>query len=363
MKGRSLLVVAIFLFSNVCPAQVIDARVTDYGWIDILPPLRTLLDDAVEDLEADLNADQPIRDPKRFLKGTANSTLLAPKGVGTDYANDTSNLLVAVGIGAAWDGEKDVALEDEMSGLAGASSLVIGSRLHHLGWSTILGQDARKFTGYMNIGQYSHSQTIPSGDIDILGDIEGVNLGLHLRHDWIEGRGDDWWGWGGVKLHLGYEYSKNTVELDTTIDREFELDTGQGVIRNQIKGNPHYEIDTVIHSFPLEISSDVRFLNIFTLYGGLGADFNTGHSIGKGEVSGDVNPLICVNGICSTLDALPELEVRANLDAKANIDAITYRYFGGLQIDLSHHMHVYGQAEKLIGTEVVGVAVGLKYSH
>lgn len=351
MNVKSFILILFLLMSRQSNSQIVQARVTDYGWLDILPPLRTLLDDAVEDLESDINRDQPIRDAQRFLKGTANSTLLSGKGIGTDYANH-SDLLIGVGLGATYDGEKDVALEDEYSGLGGASSIVIGARLPN-----------RRFLAFLNYGNYSYGQTLPAGDIDIAGKLDTSNFGLHLRYDWIDGKGDEWLGWGGVKVNLGYEYSKNEIELKTRLNEELEIDTGQGVIRSQIQGDPRYEIESKVHSFPLEISSDVRFLKFFTLYGGLGADVNFGSATGKGKVSGDVNPLVCINGLCSTFSALPEVEVKANLDAKSKIKETTYRYFGGLQINFTEHLHVFGQGERLIGTEVVGVAVGLKYTN
>lgn len=344
-------------------SQILVARVTDYGWLNILPPLRDLLDEAVQDLQNDINQEQPIRNSKRFIEGSAHSTLLASKGLGADYNNPANNILIGLGAGVAWDAETDVALNDEISGVAGASSFVVGTRLHHLGWTKVLGQKAEKFTGYINFGSFSQPYTIPAGDIKILSDISGMNVGVHIRYDWINGQGDDWWGWGGIKITAGYEYSKKKIGLNTKLNEEFELDTGQGIIRNQILGSPHYEIATSIHSFPVEISTYVRFLKLFTLYGGLAADYNSGLSKGTGEVMGEATPLICVNGLCSTLDALPEVEIKGNLDADVIIRSLSFRYFGGLQINLPHHLHAYGQVQRLIGTEVIGVGVGIKYSH
>ena len=359
-----LLLIMLFILPMYSWARPIEVNVRDYGWITSFPVIRDTLDFYLQGIENDLNDDQPVLDPKRINYGTANSTVLASKGLGTDYANDPQRYIISVGVGAAWDEERNVALKDEVSGVGAASSVSVGVRMDHLVKTNIFGLDPKRIMGFVNLGAIKHSETLPGRDIDIAGDISAQNLGIHFRYDLIDKRGSDFFGWGGVKLHVGYELNRNEVDLATTLDEPISLDTGgQGVLGGRLTGTPTFEVETLTHSFPLEASTSLLFLNIFTLYGGLGADVNFGESEGKGNTKGNFNTIACTSGACVGETVLPQLEVQANFDAYAEVRNITFRAFSGLQLDLPFGLHAYGQAEQMLGTKVLGLSTGLKYTY
>lgn len=344
------LLLFIFLTTNLY-ARPIEIRVRDYGWITSFPVVRDVLDFYLQEIENDINDQQPVLNPKRLNYGTANSTVLAAKGLGTDYVNEPEEYLISLGVGAAWDGQKNEALKDEISGVGGATSLSVGKKLKD------------RLMGFVNIGTLKHNQNIPGDDIDIAGDIETFNLGFHARYDLVQKQGTDFWGWGGIKVHVGYEYSRNDVDLSTDLDEPLLVDSGgQGIIEGRLTGKPTFEVKTITHSIPLEVSSNVLFLNIFSAYGGLGADYNYGESVGKGKTKGDFTTLACTSGACVGETVLPQLEVQANYDAKSQVKDLTFRAFGGLQMDLPMNLHVFGQVEQILGTKVIGLNTGLKYS-
>lgn len=359
MRIKQFFFILLLLHSSISFSQVIQIKVTDYGWLESIPPLKPLLDDYLETVEQDLNRDQPIRDTERLMEGTANSTALASKGVGSDYASYMKKYLVGASLGVAIDAEKDVGLEDEVSGLGGAAGIIFGARMSELEIYSFFGLDLNKLAVYANAGGVSHSRIFPGiDDTDLDAEISATNLGLHFRYDWIDGSGDEWFGWGGIKTHFGYDFSYNTLTFQNDLDQNLELDTGFGILNGQLKGTPRYKIKTNIHSFPFEISSDVRFLKVFTIFGGTGVDFNFGKSVGSGEVKADVTPLFCSSGICSNLD-LPETKIEANLDNTENVDALTIRGFAGLQLNISR-VRIFGQVNKVFGNEVVGASAGIR---
>lgn len=342
----------VLFLSSPAFARPIDVNVRDYGWLTSFQPAKDALDFYLQGVEDEINEEQPILDPSRVNYGTANSSVLSAKGLGTDYVNDPKRYSISLGIGAAWDNEKDEGIKDEISGAAAASALTVGYRFD------------QKLMGFISFGTLRHAQNFPGRDIDIAGDIDGAHFGAHVRYDLVEKRGTDFFGWGGVKIHTGYEFNVNEVELTTTLNEKVSVDTGgQGLLEGTLTGNPEYQVKTTTHSFPLEISTNVLFLNIFSLYSGLGADLNFGQSVGKGRVEGDFSTLACTSGICVGETVLPQLEAKANFDSRSTVRTLTFRAFGGLQLDLPLGLHAFGQVEQMLGTKVIGVTTGLRYSY
>lgn len=339
---KSFFLFLILLATTPLYARPIELTVRDYGWLTSFQPLKDALDFYVQGEENKLNDDQPILNPSRVTQGTANASVLASKGLGTDYVNTPDKYQLTLGVGGAVDNEKDVAIKDDISGAAAASSMSLGARL------------SPKLMGYVNFGTFTHAQIFPSGSYDIAGDINSTNFGVHLRYDL---------GWGNLKLHTGYEYNVNEVNLSSKIDEPLELNTGgAGILSGRITGTPVYKVDTETHSIPLELSSHVKFL-FLNLYGGVGSDFNFGRSVGKGNIKGDVTSLACTSGVCVSETVLPQLQAQANYNARSNVRNFTFRAFGGLQLDLPFGLHAFAQVEQMLGTQVIGASSGLKYTY
>lgn len=359
-----ILILFLILFPAFTLARPLEIRVRDYGWITSFPAIRDTLDFYLQGIEDDLNEDQPVVSPMRVNYGTANSTVLASKGLGTDYVNNPERYQISVGVGAAWDEERDVALKNEISGVGAAASVAVGIRLDHLTDRKIWGANPKRFMVYANLGALKYEKELPGRDIDIAGEIFAQNFGLHIRYDLIEKNGTEYWGWGGIKLHAGYELNRNEVELATTLDEPVLIDTGpQGVLEGRLTGKPTFEVRTLTHSFPLEASTSLLFLNVFSLYGGFGADLNFGESVGEGDTKGDFATLACTSGVCVGETVLPQIDVVANYDGHSQVRNVTFRTFAGLQLDLPMDLHAYVQSERMLGTKVIGFSMGLKYTY
>lgn len=358
------LTILAILFSGVVGAKPIEITVTDYGWITSFPAIRNTLDFYLDGIEDQLSEDQPIRDPSRVNYGVANSSVLASKGLGTDYVNEPEKYLISLGIGGAWDAEKDKGIKEEISGAASASSLTLGAPFSNLVESEkIFGLYSKRLMGFVNFGYFSHSQDFPGKDIDIAGDLRSANFGVHF-YDLVEKLGTDFWGWSGIKVHTGYEFNHNDVDLETTVNETLEVDTGGlGVLSGNLTGNPTFNITTTTHSFPLEFSTGVLLLNVMTVYGGYGADFNFGRSKGEGDAKGDVLTLACTSGLCVGETVLPQAEVQVNYDAEAQVKNVTSRSFAGIQFDFPFRLSGYVQATHWISTKVRSASAGVTYTY
>jgi hypothetical protein len=269
--------------------------------------------------------------------------------VGTDYVTQIKEYLIGISIGAAADFERNVAIKGVESGLGGAAGLVVGKRLND------------RLNIYANIGGLSHSQTFQGiAGSTLEGEITTFNTGIHFRYDLLPGSGDRWFGWGGVKAHFGYEYNYNELSFVNDLNEDINVDLGgQAVLQGRLKGHPAYTITSKTHSLPLEFSTDLKFWKYFALFGGLGGDLNFGQAKGEGDVKAKItSPLQCVSGLCTNLN-LPEIEAQGNLNEKENVELLTTRGFGGMQLTFGD-FSAYGMVNKTFGTKILGVTLGGK---
>lgn len=336
----------LLLLSLPLYARPVEVTVRDYGWLTSFPAARDVLDFYLQEEENKINEDQPILDPSRVNEATVMSSVLAAKGIGTDYTLNPRKYILSASVSGAWDEERDVAIKDQISGAAIASSLAFGFRL------------SERMLGFLNVGALEGKKAIPGEDVDIAGEIDSTTFGFHLRYDLVESRGN----WTGLMLHTGYELNRNHVEFSTTLDEPLSIDTGgQGILEGRLTGTPTFDVKTLTHSIPLELSSGYRVLSVFTFYGGLGLDLNFGESVGKGNTKGNIATLACTSGVCVGETVLPQLEVQANYDAKAEVRRLTGRAFAGLGIDLPAGLSAYAQGAQVLGTKVLSLSTGLKY--
>ena len=346
-----LFLVLLTLFLTIPSfARPIELDVRDYGFLTSFPPLKDVLDFYIAEEEDTLNLDQPILNPSRINSGTANATFLAGKGLGTDYVNDPKRFSISLALGAAVDAEENVAYKDEISGAGALSAITLGYRIND------------KLLGFFSFGTLKFNQSFPGKDVDIYGDIQGSHVGAHLLYDLVEKKGNEWFGWGGLKLSGGYEFNVNKLEISSTLDESLLLDTGgQGILEGRITGSPVYQVRTTTHSFPLELSSSFLFLKVFSLYAGAGADLNFAKSVGTGNLNNKITTLACTSGLCLGETALPQIEAKANFDSRATLNTLTFRAFGGLQLDLPLGLRAFAQGQQLLGTKVIGASAGLRY--
>lgn len=345
-------------------SRALEIRVRDYGWLTSVPVAKSALDSYLNSVEDDLNKDQPILNPRRVNYGTANASVLASKGLGTDYVNRPKKYELSLGLGVAWDEERDVAIKDEISGAAAASGLTLGVNMDHVLEENILGLDRKKLMAFLSFGAFKAGKALPGRDIDIAGQVESTNAGLHFRYELVEKRGTDFWGWGGVMVHTGYELNRNRVTFSTDVKQKLSVDTGgSGTLEGTLTGQPQFDVRTVTHSFPLEVSSSVYAFKFLSFYAGLGTDLNFGLSVGKGKTKGNLSTLACTSGVCVGETVLPQLEVQANYDAQSQVRNVTFRAFGGFQLDLPFGFHAFVQGSEMLGTKVIGASAGLRFTH
>lgn len=328
----------------------------------------TAISAEIKQVEDKINDGLPkSKNPERLMQGMANSSVMAGKGVGSDYASEMSVLLIGAGAGVGADLEKNKEAKSDLSGVGVQAGIMIGTNLSWMDTATILGLDTNRINIYGNFFKYDMNNT--SKDTTIKGKIS--SYGVHASYDWIPRSPSKLFGWGGVKIHTGYEYNKMDVVLNSKIEEDISAETPSvpdATFNATLNANPFASVNVATHSIPIEISTSFRFLYLFTLYGGLGADFNTGSAMGKGDLNSTLSEVRCnetnASSGCGTLGdggLAGEIEAGANIDGKGKVKAFTSRAFAGVQFNLPYFL-IFVQGDKELGSNLVGATAGARFS-
>jgi hypothetical protein len=347
-------------------AQLFSLKVTDYG----MNPgdtgysvFKNLIDTEVAKVQAEINKDMPSAPPQRLMEGMANSSVMAGKGIGSDYASNMNVFLIGGGIGVGADLEKDPTTDSKISGAGVAPGIIVGMNMGFLERKSLLGLDPKRLNAYLNFMKYSHEQAISDKENEkSSAKLDMMALGMHFRYDWIRRRGSKLLGWGGVKLHTGYEYNKTDIAFTSEFKKEVNSSSGNVEIAGDVKGNPTALINATTHSIPLEISTDVQLLYILSLYTGLGMDYNMGKATGKGSLNAEESQIQCRAGTDCDNAGNPNASIQAdaNIDAEGKVNPFLFRGFAGLQVNLPY-VRIFGQVDKAFGSELIGATAGVRF--
>lgn len=359
-----LVTLSLGLYAADSSAQIFRLRVTDYGNGSGVQAFKDFVDAEILKIQNDINKDLPSAPPERLMEGMANSSVMAGKGIGTDYASNMSLFLIGGGIGAGADLEKDKTTKSDLSGIGVAPGIILGTNLRWMDTATILGMDTNRLNMFVNFMSYSMNKQIEEeAGKESFAKLDMMAAGVHFRYDWIKGSGSKWLGWGGVKFNFGYEYNKTDINFNAKIkETANSTDSNGNVINGTITGNPVAAINTLTHSIPVALSTDVQLLYFLTLYSGLGADFNFGEAKGKGDLNGNNSTISCTNpgaGVCSGGTSI-QVKPEANIDATGKVNPVLFRGFAGVQFNLPF-TRIFVQVDKAFGNQLIGATAGLRF--
>ena len=355
MKGKLSLIAFSLMLAAPSHAQLFKIKVVDYGGLSGAP--QALIDAFEAELakaQADINKDLPSAAPNRLMEGMANSSVIAGKGIGSDYASGMQVAIIGAGVGVGADLEKDKESKSDLSGAGIQGGLMIGFNLGFLDAEKILGLDTNRLNVYFNGIAYNHEQKLGKNDKDTV-EADLKSFGVHFSYDWVKGNGSKLFGWGGIKLHTGYEYNKSSYTFTSSINETVNVSNSGQTISGTITGRPRAQIDVTTHSIPVEISSSVQFLYLLSLYGGLGADFNFGEAKGSGALNADPTTLNYSGG-----GGDPVVQADANIDGTGKVTGVWARAFAGVQVNLPF-TRIFVQADKPFGNDIVGATAGVRF--
>lgn len=348
---KKLLLTLALTLPSLSYAQIFDlTRVGTTGNATV----DALFDAEIQKVENEINADLPAGDPKRLMEGMANSQAAAGKGVSTDYISHFDAFMVGAGLGLGADLEENKEYDSDLSGIGMMGALQLGLNMSTIFDDSFLGLDPKRTSVVANFFVFDLDRDFDENNVKA----EMISFGIHGSYKWIDGNGNRLFGWDGVRLHTGYQYSSVKFAFTSEINEEVNETTSGSTITGTITGAPKATIESSSHSIPLEISSGVNFLWVMSFYGGLGTDLNIGSAEGKGDLNAEDSTLNCTGGACGG-GQVATVRASANIDEKAEVNPFFLRGFVGLQANLPY-VRIYAHANKVFGTEVYSFATGLR---
>jgi len=340
------------LYTSESSAQLFRLRTTNYGTVP--PGERAAWDSALSDIEAEINKNFPSSNtPDRIMKGIANTTVMAGKGIGSDYASRMEVALLGAGLGVGVDMEKDKSTESDISGLGIQGGVIIGTNLSWMDTEKILGLYTDRLNVYANYLGYNIDREL--GDKGNKLNAKLMSFGVHASYDLVLPKGSSLLRWGGVKVHTGYEYNSTKLKFSTSITEQISEDVGGATVNGNLNVKPSAKIKATTHSIPIEASTNVQLLYFLSLYTGIGVDINFGNAKGTGSLGADITELQYNGG-----GSGPTVQAEANVDSSGNANSFLYRAFAGVQINIPY-MNIFVQADKAIGTELVAATAGVRF--
>ncbi len=347
---KALLVTTLLLLPTLVQAQIFRLQRTN----DMGAAVNAVFDAEILKIQNKINQDLPAAEPKRLMEGMANSQAAAGKGSATDYITHFETVAIGAGVGLGADLEKNKEFDSDLSGAGVMGSVQLGLNMAAFADNTFLGMDPKRLTVMANFFKFDLDRDFD--DNNVKADL--ISFGFNGSYKWIDGNGNRLFGWDGVRLHSGYQYSSAKLNFKSKIDENVNETSAGSTITGQITANPTASIDTSTHSIPLEISSGVNFLWVMSFYGGVATDINFGQAQGKGDLNATPSTLNCTNGVCGG-GQTANVQASADINEKGRVNPLFLRGFAGLQLNLPY-VRVFAHANKVFGTEVYSFATGLR---
>jgi hypothetical protein len=306
---------------------------------------------------AQVNKDFPsTSSPQRLMQGMANSSVMAGKGIGSDYASRMQVVMIGAGVGVGADLEKDKTTGSDISGVGIQGGLMIGTNLGWLDTEKILGLYTDRLNIYFNYLGYDLDRKLGDGNSNNL-QADLKSFGFHASYDLVKPKGNSLVRWGGVKVHTGFEYNTTKLQFTTDLNENVSETIGGQNVSGKITGKPSATIDVATQSIPVEVSTNVQLLYFLSLYTGLGVDMNFGKAKAAGALNANPSTLeVGTNGPGSG----PTVQAEANISGSGNVDSFLTRAFAGVQINLPY-TNIFVQADKSLGNDLIGASAGLRF--
>ena len=346
---RLLLVLSLVLISYQSQAVTISVSSTcvDGGG-------GTAFCDAMEaELENYLADGTPNVSIDKYADGISNSTGFAMKGQNSDYAENFDLFVFKPSFGLAVQGELDDPENADGFGIGGA--LTVGINLDLLPVDKIGPIEFKKMDLFVSFMSYNPDQEV-GDNATAEGELSSFSvMARYQLMDEVDIVPGYMLQWEGVHLHTGIQRNTMGIKLSQDLADETVTEENTGATGTFSNGNVTFDMDSTVTSIPVEISTSIRALYAFTLYGGLGLDYNV-----SSETDVDLNA--SGNFAASNAGTNYSATINANESATGEGMATNYRGFVGLQFNVPF-VRLYVQANQSFAEDLIGVNAGLKITY
>ena len=295
-------------------------------------------------LKTELNKDLPEVSLDKYSDGVANSTAFAMKGQGSDYSDNFTHFVFKPSFGVAAQG--DMNNPDKMEGVGVGGALTVGLNLDLLPVEKIGPVEFKKMDLFVSFMSYNMDQD--SDDLNLKGDVN--SFGIHARYrliDPVDIAPGYLLEWGGVHLHTGFQFNKMGIDATQKIkDQTISSGAATAQVTNAFG---QFTMDSKATTVPIEVSTYLRMLYAFTLYGGAGFDFVSASSDIDFKASANING--GATGYAATAAATE------SSDGKGK--PTNFRGFVGFQVNVPF-VRLFVHVNKGFGNDLVGANAGVK---
>ncbi len=301
---------------------------------------------ACDFLENEVNDNLPDADASNYLKGMANSSVTSQKGLGASYGSNiefievgfTGGLGADLGDNSTSDLVKGDVDYDQIRGVGFGGAVSLGLKGSLFG--NKLGPLDMKRTSF-----YGYFLDIDPPDLD---DIKGktTSFGLHIQYKLIPQitLGPGLLSWGGVDVTTGLERASMRLNFVKGITES----ASSGGASASFDGTATVGADVTTYTIPLEVSTNVSLLHVFTLFGGMGADL----SFGKAESIANLTGNVTVSGGGTG-------EGNLDLGQEESPDVLSLRGFMGLQLNFTA-LNTFLLVNKGFTNDTLGLSLGIR---
>jgi len=310
------------------------------------------------DVLAQVNNIFQVADVGAFLKDFQNAQAFSSKGLGVDYASETTLAEVGATVSFATSANKSYnrpsgSYTDPMplSGGGANFSLMGGLGLGLIGLDPVM-IFGNWFKGSASIGQLdgSYDNWGLHGQLRLLGPSRKISAtNLLIR-------------WGGIAITSGADYSRMTLNARKDLRSSFTLPAytaggPQGSVSIQNQGTLTFSLQQTTWTVPLEVTTSLRLLSLVTVYGGFGLDFQLGGgsdmeiNMESGNLSGKVG--------ANTVSDLGTATI--SVKQHTNPSAARFREIVGLQLGIFDVVRVFVQVNNTPSSpSLTSIAAGLR---
>lgn len=303
------------------------------------------LNNTLSQMKTEVESNIPADTQTNFLKQMAGAGAASTRGMGVDYASNPDIFTVGFGIGMGFGGFTGGISAPSNGlpsvGVGAGSSFILGLNAARVGIKDFWKIKSNRLTLYLNGMGYTMDQISNFY-------ASTFSLGAHGQYEIVPQKAIlpfKMLHWNGVDVSSGFDYTSMTAK----ITNNYTFTQTDGTLTTNWKVNGEVGAETGIFTIPIEASTGIQFLYVFTMYTGVGVDMNFGSSSSIANVGGPFSLTDPTN--------LPGKEIiggdaKLDLSESQSPNFLDLRFFGGLQLNIS--------ALK-IGTQV-GWATGDNYN-
>jgi hypothetical protein len=302
-----------------------------------------------------------VADVGAFLKDFQNTQAFSSKGLGVDYASETTLAEVGATISFATSVDKSYnkpsgSYSDPMPLSSGGLnfSLMGGLGLGLIGLDPVM-IFGNWFKGNASFGQLdgSYDNWGVHGQVRLLGPSRKMSAAKFLIR------------WGGIAITSGADYSRMTLNARKDLQSTFALPAysgvSQGTVSIQNQGTLTFSLQQTTWTVPLEFTTSLRLLSLLTIYGGFGLDFQLG---GGSDLDINMTSGNLTGKVSSAAGTTPVGDLgTATITVKqhANPSAARFREIIGLQVGVFDIVRVFVQVNNTPSSpSLTSIAAGLR---